>query len=236
LNHPVRIFHVLVVEDNSGDIGLIHQILGQDPHVLVQYSVNAVRARAFLMKQHPYRLAPTPDLVLLDLNLPILPGSSLLPLIKQDPALQRIKVVVLTASHRDSDRAACYALGADDYVVKPMMWPEWVGVITGLLAKHTPAPGSGQAAPADMPTTPRARKPASARIPAPTTSIFLKLDDGRCIALKEGAEPTAAAQLKTQLEQLIKGGMTLSVANVRGQIEDIVPTRVLAIDSVDLEG
>ncbi|MGZ6162177.1 MAG: response regulator, partial [Myxococcaceae bacterium] len=60
-----------------------------------------------------------PDLVLLDLMLPDLPGSEVLRLIKEDPNLRRTAVVMVTAKGQESDRVQGLEAGADDYVVKP---------------------------------------------------------------------------------------------------------------------
>ena len=60
-----------------------------------------------------------PDLVLLDLMLPDLPGSEVLRLIKEDPNLRRTAVVMVTAKGQEADRVQGLELGADDYVVKP---------------------------------------------------------------------------------------------------------------------
>lgn len=63
--------------------------------------------------------AELPALVLLDLNIPRIPGTEILTLMKGDPRLGRVPVVVLTTSNADVDRTRCLALGADEYTVKP---------------------------------------------------------------------------------------------------------------------
>jgi DNA-binding response OmpR family regulator len=60
-----------------------------------------------------------PDLVLLDVMMPRLGGYDVCQAIRADPALARVKVVMLTAKGRDIERAKGLALGADDYMVKP---------------------------------------------------------------------------------------------------------------------
>jgi CheY-like chemotaxis protein len=64
-------------------------------------------------------LAPEPNLILLDLNMPRKDGREALAEIKADPALKRIPVVVFTTSREDQDIVRCYELGASSYVTKP---------------------------------------------------------------------------------------------------------------------
>jgi two-component system phosphate regulon response regulator PhoB len=60
-----------------------------------------------------------PDLVLLDLMLPDIPGTEVCRTLKSDPATRHVQVVMLTAKGEEIDRVVGFELGADDYVVKP---------------------------------------------------------------------------------------------------------------------
>ena len=64
--------------------------------------------------------SPTPGLILLDLNMPGLDGRKTLEIIKRSPSLKKIPVVVLTTSDDERDIKACYELGANTYVQKPV--------------------------------------------------------------------------------------------------------------------
>ena len=64
--------------------------------------------------------SPRPSVVLLDLNLPGLDGRDVLKLVKSDPELRKIPVIVLTTSAAEQDIERCYAAGANSYVKKPV--------------------------------------------------------------------------------------------------------------------
>jgi CheY-like chemotaxis protein len=65
-------------------------------------------------------LAPRPGLILLDLNMPKLGGREVLTVIKSDPALLDIPVVVLSTSHHDEDMVRSYQLGVNSFITKPV--------------------------------------------------------------------------------------------------------------------
>jgi len=116
---------ILVVEDNLGDRMLINEVFGHLPTVRWHYVTTILQAGDFLQRQQPFQSAPRPNMVLLDLNLPVFPGYSLIQSIKKDPLLCSIRVVVFTSSQSLADRTYCGALGADDFIVKPIDLSEW---------------------------------------------------------------------------------------------------------------
>jgi CheY-like chemotaxis protein len=120
---------ILVVEDSFGDAQLIREVFGDLPGVQWNFVENIVQARDFLRHLPPYHLSPRPDIILLDLKLPIFPGYNLIPQIKSDPALRDIKVIVFTSSKTDKDRAVCALFGADAYVIKPIALHDWTAAL-----------------------------------------------------------------------------------------------------------
>jgi two-component system phosphate regulon response regulator PhoB len=83
-----------------------------------------------------------PDLVLLDLMLPDLPGTEVCKALKADPRTRAIPVLMLTARADEIDRVLGFELGADDYVVKPFSVRELVLRVKALLRRvDRPAPG-----------------------------------------------------------------------------------------------
>jgi two-component system response regulator len=116
---------VLVVEDNPGDMQLIREIFGQVSNVMWHFVMNVVQARDFLTGRPPYLHAPRPDLIILDLNLPIFSGAALIPFVKNDPTLKDIRIVVFTSSDDDEDRRRSLRMGADEFHSKPIDLAEW---------------------------------------------------------------------------------------------------------------
>jgi CheY-like chemotaxis protein len=136
---------MLLVEDSHGDVVLVKEALKQ---AAVTVSLNVVydgeAALAFLHKQEPYAQAQTPDLMLLDLNMPKKSGREVLAALKSDPALKDIPVVILTSSSKEQDIRDSYALCANLYLQKPLELDAYFEKIRALVefwAKHvTPPP------------------------------------------------------------------------------------------------
>jgi len=90
------------------------------------------KAMAFLRREDPYADEPTPDLVLLDFNLPVKDGREVLRDLKRDPALSHIPVVVLTSSTAASDVERAYELQANCFVTKPIDLNEFFTVMRSI--------------------------------------------------------------------------------------------------------
>lgn len=128
--------NILVIDDNPNDIGLIRTVLEDLRGIALHVAHSVLQAHAFLQKMPPYVVAPVPDLVLLDLHMPLLPGYNVIPLIRREPHLRHTKIVMFTSSSLSTDRHKCDGLGADDFVVKPFDWHQWQSAITQLLRRH----------------------------------------------------------------------------------------------------
>jgi two-component system, chemotaxis family, response regulator Rcp1 len=116
-----KIPELLLVEDSPGDVRLTKEALKDTP-APSRLSVvqDGEEALAFLRHQGVYAQAPSPDLILLDLNLPRKDGREVLAELKMDPKLKRIPVVVLTTSEAEQDILQAYDLHANCYITKPM--------------------------------------------------------------------------------------------------------------------
>jgi len=130
VNEKVKAVDVLLVEDDPGDVLMTREAFADDKvqnrlHVVT----NGVDAMAFLRRENGYADAPTPDLVLLDLNLPRMDGREVLAAIKDDEDLRVIPVVVLTTSDADEDVNSSYSLYANAYVTKPVDFERFIDVV-----------------------------------------------------------------------------------------------------------
>jgi two-component system, chemotaxis family, response regulator Rcp1 len=122
--------HILLVEDSPGDVRLTREAL-QEAHVTATLHVvtDGEAALEFLRRSGDYAHAVEPALVLLDLNLPRLDGREVLRIIKSDPSLRRIPVVVLTTSSHERDVLAVYEVGGNCFVTKPLDYDDFVETI-----------------------------------------------------------------------------------------------------------
>ncbi|MGA9979977.1 MAG: response regulator [Candidatus Sulfotelmatobacter sp.] len=112
---------VLLVEDNPGDADLTRESLAASKlQIELTVAVNGTQAIDILHKRGPFASGPTPDLILLDLNLPGLDGRAVLWNIKRDDGLRSIPVCVLSSSAAETDVLESYHMGANCYVVKPI--------------------------------------------------------------------------------------------------------------------
>jgi chemotaxis family two-component system response regulator Rcp1 len=111
---------ILLVEDNLGDVKLITDALAEtDLHPSFHNVRDGIEAIQFLRKQPPFEDAPKPAIIMVDLNLPRKDGRAVLAEIKSDPALAPTPVIILSGSDAPQDIAACYALHANCYIIKP---------------------------------------------------------------------------------------------------------------------
>ncbi len=128
-----RPIEILLVEDNPGDVRLTQEALklGKVSNHL-SVAEDGEQALAFLRREVPYAQAPTPDLILLDLNLPKKNGREVLEQIKADPRLKRIPVVILTVSEAEQDILKSYNLHANCYITKPVDLDRFLTVINSI--------------------------------------------------------------------------------------------------------
>jgi CheY-like chemotaxis protein len=113
--------NILLVEDSPADVRLTREAL-KNGHLINNLHVveNGVDAMAFLRREAPFADAPRPDIILLDLNLPLMDGREVLAEVKNDPDLHVIPVVILTTSTAEQDILKTYDLHANCYITKPV--------------------------------------------------------------------------------------------------------------------
>lgn len=126
---------ILLVEDDPGHALLIRKNLqrGGFTNDLVVLD-DGQKAVDYLFKQGAYAADdhPAPDLVLLDLNLPVLSGYQVLQTIKNDDRTRKIPVVVLTTTDNPQEVARCYDLGCNMYITKPVEYDQFSDTIQRL--------------------------------------------------------------------------------------------------------
>jgi two-component system, response regulator len=127
---------ILLVEDNMLDAELTIRALRKNnlANKLVHLRDGA-EALDFLFAQKKYAdrmLTDTPKVILLDLKMPKVSGIEVLERIKADGRTKKIPVVMLTSSREDPDILACYALGVNSYVVKPVEFEAFVKAVSNL--------------------------------------------------------------------------------------------------------
>ena len=140
----------------------------------------------------------SPDLVLLDLMLPDIPGTQVCQRLRQSPELRTTPVIMLTARGEEIDRVVGFEVGADDYVVKPFSVRELLLRIQAVLRRN-PAPGPALAASAA--STASALEPGDAplvqgdlRIDPAAHRVFIHDEEVRLTALEFRLLWTLASQ------------------------------------------
>ncbi len=121
---------ILLIEDSDGDIVLITQALKK---AQITNGITVIKdgdaALKYLRKEGEYMQAETPDLILLDINLPKIDGLEVLSEIKKDEHLMVIPVVMLTTSESERDIINSYNNHANCYIVKPVDFKKFIDVV-----------------------------------------------------------------------------------------------------------
>jgi DNA-binding response OmpR family regulator len=126
VSQPAR---VLIVEDEIDIAGLIKHALERSREVqarIVGSGDAALRAVA----------DDAPDLIVLDLNLPVISGTEVCRILRSKPATAHIPIIMVTARTSESDRVIGLDLGADDYVSKPFSLRELAARVRAVLRRH----------------------------------------------------------------------------------------------------
>jgi CheY-like chemotaxis protein len=127
---------ILLVEDDPGDQELIRRGFSASK-VCVEIRVveSGDQALSYLRRREPFfdpKSFPTPDLILLDLNMPGCDGREVLREVRGEPELRHLPVVVLTTSSNRDDVRECYELGANSYITKPASFEGFTEVLQSL--------------------------------------------------------------------------------------------------------
>ncbi|MEO7425269.1 MAG: response regulator [Fibrobacteria bacterium] len=124
---------VLLVEDNEQDVVLTREGFKRAKFLVNLHHVeDGEECLAFLRKQGKFADAPSPDLILLDINLPVMDGREVLAEIVRDENLKAIPVVVLTTSSAESDILDMYKLRCSSYITKPVDFEQFQRLVNEL--------------------------------------------------------------------------------------------------------
>jgi two-component system response regulator len=125
---------ILLVEDSVDDYeAAMRSFKAAHLDNPVHWCKTGQEALDYLKHEGTYAHAPgaaKPALVLLDLNMPGIDGRKVLAIVKQDPALKKTPVVILTTSSDERDVTHCYELGASTYVQKPVDFDGLIGAVS----------------------------------------------------------------------------------------------------------
>ena len=129
----MRPVQILLIEDSPDDILLTEEALADAKIANELHSVmDGEAAMDFLHGRGDYEGQVTPDVVLLDLNLPKKDGRQVLREIKEDPRLKRIPVIVLSTSGAAEDVLNAYDHHVNAYVQKPIDFDEFIRAVRSL--------------------------------------------------------------------------------------------------------
>lgn len=127
---------VLVVEDEQDLAGLIKHTLERNADMTVETIASGDAALRVVTDR-------TPDLIILDLNLPVLNGIEVCRILRSRPDTAHVPVIMLTARTSESDRVAGLEVGADDYVTKPFSLRELAARVRAVMRRGHRTEGEG---------------------------------------------------------------------------------------------
>ena len=131
--------NVLLVEDNPADIYLTQAALAEcDRHIRLWLVTNGLDALTFLRKEGHYIHAPSPALILLDINLPRMHGTEALAELRTLPTYQTTPTVIFTSARQDIEEEHCLQLGATAYVRKPLDYGGFLAAIRAIIDHWLP--------------------------------------------------------------------------------------------------
>jgi len=132
MNPIPGIIEVLLVDDNPGDVRLTQEALKEGRVAINLRVANHGLEALEILRPKSGGMRYVPDLILLDLNMPVMDGRQLLQIIKADEGLRCIPVVVLTTSEAEKDILSAYELHANCYIVKPVEFERFMEIVKSI--------------------------------------------------------------------------------------------------------
>ena len=126
---------LLNVEDEDADYVLLTTAVEEVGCEVRLFRVrHGLEALEFLRNTGTFTDAPRPDLILLDLNMPKMDGMQLLETLQEDASLAAIPVIVFTSTWSASEKAQCLALGARQFITKPLDYDIFLNTVKAMCA------------------------------------------------------------------------------------------------------
>jgi len=116
---------ILAVEDNEKNLLLIRDVLRYYGYEVIEAKDGAEGIK--MAKSHK------PDLILMDMQMPVMDGFAAIKMLKNDPNTKHIKIIAVTSYAMKGDRERIIKAGADDYMAKPLDTRELPRIIQRLL-------------------------------------------------------------------------------------------------------
>lgn len=127
---------LLSVEDDDAEYYLIKMAIDEiDMPIRVFRVKDGEQAMWFLTKSHGHEIAPRPDLILLNLNLPKKNGFDVLTDLQGTQSLRSIPVVIFTSTRTTNERKRAFALGAEEFISKPNTLNKLLETISAVCAR-----------------------------------------------------------------------------------------------------
>ncbi len=129
----VRHSIIMLVEDSAADVALAKEIFKEGGLSFdLQVAGDGVEALEMLRKEGEHKDKPLPDFILLDLNMPRMDGREFLSIVKADPKLKRIPVLIMSTSDSPRDVLTCYELQANAYIAKPLDIDDFISLVESI--------------------------------------------------------------------------------------------------------
>jgi two-component system, response regulator len=133
---PTSTIRILMADDDPDDCMLTRDAFAE-AHLIndINFVSNGQELLDYLRHQGPYappNTASRPNLILLDLNMPVKNGREALQEIKADPELRSIPVIILTTSQAEEEILRAYDLGASSFITKPVLFESMIEIVKSL--------------------------------------------------------------------------------------------------------
>jgi CheY-like chemotaxis protein len=128
-----RVANILLVDDSKSDQVIVQRAL-EDGRIACELAIaeNGKEALSKLDEIRQSKEKMFPDIILMDINMPVMGGKQALEFIRNDDDLKHIPVIMLTTSNRDKDILESYELGVNAYLTKPVNHLDFVVAIQRL--------------------------------------------------------------------------------------------------------